>query len=361
MRKKEPIKLRSRLLKDGSRSLYLDIYMDGSRSYEYLKLYLIPESGRQDKIKNQETMRLAQAIQAQRIVDLQSGRHGFDRGYKWNMDFLEYFLQSASKRKANIGSYDTWRGCYRQLQNYARGKITMRQVTPEWLTAFVKYLEAQDLKNNTINIYMTKITACLHEAVKDKIIPNNPCDYVEKPRMEQGERVYLTIEEVQKLWDTPCEKPELKRAFLFSCLTGLRKSDVQKLTWAEIHTQGGYTRIIFRQKKTRSQEYLDITDQAAMLLGDRGEPHERVFSGFMYDNTTTLRLQQWAHSAGIDKEITYHSSRHTFAIMMLDLDVDIYTVSKLLGHKSLETTQIYAHILDRRKQAAVSKIPKFTK
>ena len=156
---------------------------------------------------------------------------------------------------------------------------------------------------------------------------------------------------------TECKYPILKRAFLFSCLTGLRKSDIEKMTWNEVQIHGDTTRIIFKQQKTGAQEYLDISTQAVEYLGERGEKDEQVFKGFIYNNLILLELRRWALKAGITKDITFHCGRHTFAVMMLDLGADIYTVSKLLGHKDLKTTQIYAKILDKKKQEAVGLIP----
>ena len=149
----------------------------------------------------------------------------------------------------------------------------------------------------------------------------------------------------------------LKRAFLFSCLTGLRKSDIQKLTWGEVQKFGKYTRIVFKQRKTKGQEYLDISSQAEKYLGERGNPDDIVFTGFTYGSWTSLELQRWSLAAGVNKNLTFHCARHTFAVLMLDLGADIYTVSKLLGHRFLTTTQIYAKVLDKNKQNAVSLIP----
>ena len=114
------------------------------------------------------------------------------------------------------------------------------------------------------------------------------------------------------------------------------------MTWAEVQEQSGFTRIIFRQKKTGGQEYLDITPQAAELMGERGKPNEPVFTDIHSPSCTNEAIKRWVLRAGIKKEITFHIARHTFAVMMLDLGTDIYTVSKLLGHRELNTTQIYA-------------------
>ena len=130
-----------------------------------------------------------------------------------------------------------------------------------------------------------------------------------------------------------------------------------RLTWGDVHQQGEFTRIIFKQKKTSGQEYLDITPQAEKYLGERGDPDDLIFVGFTYNSWTSLELQRWCLAAGMKKNLTFHCGRHTFAVLMLDLGADIYTVSKLLGHKELATTQIYAKVLDKNKQNAVSLIP----
>ena len=169
--------------------------------------------------------------------------------------------------------------------------------------------------------------------------------------------MYLTIDEVKKLAETECDYPKIKNAFLFSCLTGLRRSDIIKLTWGEVYQQGEYTRIIFKQKKTGGQEYLDISEQAAALMGERKSPEVNVFPDVLSPSCTNHALQVWVARAGINKDITFHCGRHTFATMMLDLGTDIYTTSKLLGHKNIGTTQIYAKVLDKNKQAAVARIP----
>lgn len=169
--------------------------------------------------------------------------------------------------------------------------------------------------------------------------------------------MYLTLEEVRMLAATPCRYPDIKRSFLFSCLTGLRKSDIEKLVWGEIHKQGDYTRIIFTQKKTGGLEYLDISPEAEKLLGERGKESDLVFPFMHSISLIEDTLKSWTTEAGIKKHITFHCGRHTFATLMLDLGTDLFTVSKLLGHRDVKTTQIYAKILDKNKQQAVSKIP----
>ncbi len=137
----------------------------------------------------------------------------------------------------------------------------------------------------------------------------------------------------------------------------MRWSDVQKMTWSEVQFSneiGHYIR--FRQKKTKGAETQPISEQAFELLGERTIPDERVFVGLKYSAWHNLKLQQWVMKAGISKTITFHCARHTYATLQLTLGTDIYTVSKLLGHKDLKTTQIYAKIIDERKKEAANKI-----
>lgn len=378
MAQKGAVKLRKRKMPSGNISLYLDVYLKGRRSYEYLNLYLVPENSRQDKIDNKETLRLAEAVLAKRIVEFQNGRYGFEDTYKQEGNFLDYYRAMCAKRRGNtesLGNWGNWYSALKHLEEYCKPNTTFNDITPRWVEGFRDYLDRtsirrdkrigivtksakRKLSQNSKLSYFNKLKACLSQAVRDGIIHRNPADGVESFKPDETERVYLTLDEVKAMAKAECAYPDLKRAFLFSCLTGLRKSDIEKMLWSEVQSQGEYTRIIFKQKKTGGQEYLDISPQAVVYMGERGELEERVFSGFKYSAYINAELRMWAVRAGITKRITFHSGRHTFAVLMLDLGADIYTVQKLLGHKELHTTQIYAKVLDKKKQEAVMMIPK---
>lgn len=376
---KEPIRLRQRRTPSGLISLYLDIYLNGRRSYEYLKLYLVPEKTRADKEKNKQTLLLADAIRAKRVVELRNGLYGFSGEFATSVRFFDYYRDLVEKRlgEESRGNWGNWRSCYHHLKKYEkRDDITFAEITPEWVQGFRDYLDNEavawghdyrkrikdkPLAKNSKCSYFNKLRACLNQAFEERIIPTNPMRGIEGFKDEEGTRMYLTIEEVQKLVHTPCEYPQIKSAFLFSCLTGLRRSDVLRLRWGDVHKQGEFTRIIFRQKKTKGQEYLDITAEAAELMGERGRSEDFVFTDVHTPTCTNRTIQEWVLRAGIDKKITFHCARHTFATMMLDLGTDIYTVSKLLGHRDLSTTQRYVKVMDKNKQAAVAAIPSILK
>ena len=154
-----------------------------------------------------------------------------------------------------------------------------------------------------------------------------------------------------------CRYEVLQRAFIFSCLTGLRWSDIHKLKWKEVHFTNEGGRIHYYQKKTKHLEYLDVSKQSLSYLGEKGTDEDKPFEGLKYSSYFNVSLTQWMLKAGITKHITFHCARHTHATLLLTNGVDIYTVSKLLGHKEIKTTQIYARIIDEKKKEAVNKIP----
>ena len=371
--KKEPVKLREKVLANGNISLYLDIYRNGKREYEFLKLYLIKERTPQDRKQNEQTLLTAQAIRSKRQIEIQNGEYGFTKQFKQDIPFLQYYRKMCEERHQNPdsnGNWGNWHSCLKYLEVYCDEKTTFKDIDADWIEGFKEYLNTvekntykrtknknselfQGLSQNSKVSYFNKLRACINQAFEERIIPVNPLRGVQGFKQEETERMYLTMDEVEKLAETPCNFPYLKNAFLFSCLTGLRKSDIEKLTWGDVFKEGDRTRIIFRQKKTKGQEYLTINAKAEEYLGTRGNNNEKVFSGFKYGSWVLLELKRWVLSAGITKNITFHCARHTFAVSLLSKNVDIYTVSKLLGHRELATTQIYAKVMDQKKEEAV--------
>lgn len=343
----------------GNTSLYLDIYVDGQRRYEYLKLYLSPD--RRDKEKNRDTLRLAEAIRAKRLVEIRNGMYGFKGdGKSGHISFIDFFAETCAKKDKpdNHSTYMIWKSALMHLKDYLHGrKLMLSAVDAQWLRGFKEHLQGLPLSQNTKAQYYAKVCTCLRAAFDEGLIRETPIRKAGgRIEMEEVERMYLTLEELKRLAATPCRHGDVRQAFLFSCLTGLRKSDVGKLTWGDVKKQGAFTRIFFRQKKTGGREYADIPAEAAALMGERADDSVHLFT-LPSNVVISAALREWVRAAGINKRITFHCARHTFAVMMLDLGTDIYTVSKLLGHRNLTTTQIYAKVLDKNKQAAVSRIP----
>lgn len=374
--RKESVKLRQRKLSDGTISLYLDIQHNGKRTREFLKLYLKEENSKFDKEHNRQIMAQAETIRSHRQIEVQSKQYEVLHEFKTNTYFLPYYREMCEERFRNDsrGNWGNWNSCLRHLEAYCDESTTFNEITPEWIKGFKTFLDTvekdnhkhasekegkyfQGLSLNSKHSYFNKLKACINKAFEERIIPVNPLRGIKGFKQDETCRVHLTWEEVVKLDRTHCMYAYLKNSFLFSCFTGLRKIDIERLTWSDVQKFDGFTRIVFKQKKTGGQEYLDIPKQAEKYLGERGESNDLVFKGFKYGPWLLLELRRWVLSAGITKDITFHCARHTFAVLMLNFGADIYTVSKLLGHRELATTQIYAKVLDKKKQEALSLFP----
>ena len=368
------VTIRRRKASGGRIALYLEIKCYGIRSYESLRLYLIPETSRADKAQNRDTMSYAEALRAKRLEEVRNGVLGI-KPERPAVKLYDYYLRLCEERKleSSNGNEGNWRSAYQHLKMYDPDPdITLAELTPDWVAGFRDYLRTsarvwshnykrslgdRRLAQNSQVSYFNKLRACLRRAYEDGLIDKNPCVGVPCIKDEESVRMYLTVEELRVLANTDCDHPAIKTAFLFSCLTGLRRSDIVRLRWSDVHEEEGYTRIIFRQKKTKGQEYLDIAPEAAQLMGERQDDDAKVFDDILHPTHTNSVIRVWVARAGIKKDITFHCGRHTFATMMLSLGTDIYTVSKLLGHKFISTTQIYAKVVDKRKREAVLGIP----
>lgn len=362
------VALRKRKLKGGETSLYLDIYENGKRDYEFLNLKLIVPKNSLDRETNKKTLQLAEAIRGERQVQIQNGHYGFTQEANSHKDFLAFYGSLAEgKINGSKGNYTAWTHTLKHLKKFSKNNLLFKDVNETFLEAFKEYLLTEKLtksgtrlSQNSVYSYFNKVRAAINKAYELRLIEHNPLRAVKTVKQADSKREYLTLEELKELSNTPCRYDILKRAFLFSALTGLRWSDINKLVWSEVQhsNQTGYS-IVFRQKKTKGQEYLPISNQAFSLLPERGEPDERVFVGLRYSAYMNVELSKWVMKAGITKDITFHCARHTNATLLLTNGTDLYTVSKLLGHKDIKTTQIYAKIIDEKKIAAANSIPQF--
>lgn len=361
--------------KDGSISLYLEIYKgtittpEGKtkilRDYEYLNLYLTENPKTPiDKQSNKDILLLAESIKATRELEIKNGIYGFANEYKQATNFIEYFTAIKEKRKKSEGNYGNWGSALKHLSNFAGKNVSFREIDSDFCERYMDYLinEAKTkslnpLSSSSISSYFNKFRATLKQAVKEKIILSNPSTDIKNPKIEEKQREYLTLDELKAAVKAECRYDVLKRAFLFSCLTGLRWSDIHKLKWSELRKENEGWKLTFHQKKTKGLQYLNISENARGYLGKIGNPDERVFIGLAYSDYMNVALLQWMLRAKITKHITFHSARHTFSVLQLTMGTDIYTLQKLLGHSEIRTTQIYAKIIDEKKIEAVNKIP----
>lgn len=369
--------LREKTLGAGQVSFYLDIYHSKRRWYEFLEIHV---NKRHPSPQDKEKRRLAQEIRAKRENELIVQNNGLvDKG-KRKADFVVWFEKYMTAKQLNYANNEK---ALKHLKKFLEGRpLPFGTITPDWIKEFSKYL-LKNVSHNTTIDYQKNLFTALEDAVRQEIIFVNPFRKIPRHERMKKKPVFrnaFTLEELQLLLETPCKMPfQYKQAYLFSCFTGLRWSDVNPLRWSEIITKriDGEEEwfIYFEQEKTEDIEYLPLSSAAVEILKERKREQKEskekslfVFplvkevdekNGKIYKKVY-YQLKQWAKAAGIEqKRMHFHTGRHTFATNVLENspDGDLWTVSKLLGHKSISATQIYAHVRDGRKKSAVKALP----
>ena len=364
------VTLRMKTISGGRKSLYLDFYppiphpeTGKSTRREFLKIFVYDKPKTDaEKDHNKGIKDLANKIAAKRLLEIAANNYGFLSTSKQKADFVLYFSELAEKKEgSNSGN---WLSALNYLKSFTGGFLSFANLNEEFCNDFREHLltspsnrsQKQNLSQNSAHSYFNKFKATLKQAFKDGYLQTDLNAKIEPIKQEDTERNYLTLEELQLLIKTECHIPVLKKAAIFSAYTGLRFSDIQKLIWAEVRKDGEDYSLHFMQKKTKGYEVLPISEQAYKILGERKGQNDLVFEGLEYSAYTNDKIRQWVLKAGISKEITFHNFRHTNATLLLSSGVDIYTVSKMLGHKNLKTTQIYAKVVDQAKKEAANKI-----
>ena len=377
------VSLRQKKISKGRKSLYLDFYpaiphpetgKDTRREFLGLYVFEKPKTPIQ-KTHNLENLRIADSIRQKRENFLNKPEI-YSKYEKEQLKikelgeqcFVEYFKKLADKRKES--NHDNWISALNYLNDFTNGSLKFEDLNQKVLENFKEYLletkskrsDKNKLAQNSAVSYFNKVKAALKQAYSEGILQENLNAKIKPIKTAETRREHLSLEELNRLVKTPCTNELLKRVALFSALTGLRFSDIQKMTWSEMeYIKGQGYRINFDQKKTKGVEYYDISEQAYSFTKGEENPadmpqDENVFEGLKYSAYNNKYLSQWIGAAGITKNITFHCFRHTFATLQLFSGTDIYTVSKMLGHKDLKTTQIYARVVDEAKRKAANNI-----
>lgn len=358
------VTLRRKPISKGRESLYLEYYPairdpDTMKLVykEFLGIYIYQNPQNQiERNYNDEVLLKAEGIRSIRTQAIINEEFGFMDKAKQKSDFLAYYKDVAENKNVK------WRFVYTHFEQFVKGKCTFGDLNVELCNKFRNYLlTAKQLKHPTEKIgrnsaagYFSTFRAMLKILYKKKLIRENINDYLDKIEYEDVRKEYLTMDELLKLASTPCEIPVLKAASLFSCLTGLRISDILALEWKNIHpaSEGGYC-LRLRTEKTETETTLPISDEALELCGERKTG--KVFKG-LYRSMISHPLKKWIKQAGITKHITFYCFRHTFATLQIAAGTDIFTVSKMLTHKNVSTTQIYAELVNEKKRESANKI-----
>ena len=282
-------------------------------------------------------------------------------------NFIEYFKQVANKRHQNSSEsiIVNWNRVYELIKIFAGGdSLLFSQIDLKLIENFKLFMlnapqggnKSGQVSQNTAATYFSIFKAGLKQAFVDGYLTIDLAAKVKGIPDQESRREHLTMDELNTLAATDCDNPIIKRAALFSSLTGIRHVDIQKMKWREIVKEGDHYRVNFTQQKTKGVEYTPISEQAYQLCGERLDDNRLVFEGLPDPSWISKPLERWIKAAGITKHITFHCFRHTFATLQLANGTDIYTVSKMLGHTNVRTTQIYTKVVDEKKESAADAI-----
>ena len=357
------VRLRGKRLANNIISLYLDYYqgyikdndkIKTKRKVEYLKVYLTDNPGTpEERLKNDEALRLAQMIRNNRESDLQHNSEGLIAPYRKKANFIDYceaYQNSYQKKdirmiKAAISEFKSFTN-----QNY----LTPALIDEAKVKGYRDYL-INKFHGETPNSVFARFKKILNAATEEGLFIKNPAQKITCKIPEGIPKEILTPDEIIKLSKTECGNTQIKRAFLLSLNTGLRFVDITDLKYKHI-TNGLIKK---PQQKTGREVSIDLNNTAINLIGKMGQPDEFIFNLPSF-NGCIKTLRNWAKKAGINKKITWHSARHSFATILLMNKTDIKTVGSLLGHSKIEHTQKYTHIVNELKAQAVKSLPDIT-
>ena len=345
---KEPVRIRFKELANGNKSVYLSINVNGRRTYDYLRLYLIPEVDAAAREQNKQTMQAVYAIKAQRIMSITNGIAGLKDKSRIKMrlvDWLEIFRDAQVERGRQ--SARNWVNSVLNAVREHSPNVTLAEMTKEYCNGFmvfllndyITYKHTHPSKSTVMN-YLKCLKAAFNMAIEEEIMDDNPVLRLRMDVLKGGgtKREYLTVDEVKRLIDTPCKREDIKAAFLFSCFCGLRISDVKSLKWKNIITEGDKTRVEILQYKTKQPLYLPLNKQALRWMPERGSAsdEDKVFPTLPSKNYDCI--PEWSRAAGISKHVTYHCSSHSKFFYLLNISE--LSILKNVTANDLETSYI---------------------
>jgi integrase len=364
------VTIRKSLLTKGRHRLFLDYYpvivnpkTKKHTRYENLKIFVYDHPATPaEKKHNRTTMELANTICAIRQLELQAQKHGMSPSFRKHESFITYFRKLADQHRGL--NWNNWDSSVRYFQLFTDGAdISFAELDLSLCEQFKRFLldepklreSRRGIGHNSALSYFNKFRTALKQAWREKLISDDLHALSPGLKEIEAEVEFLTMDEIRKLLATPIDNDLYKRIILLAILTGLRFCDIKYLTWNQVRGELDNYSLQFRQRKTYKPQYAYISNQAFDLLGERANPGTRVFPKVNYNYVRDL-LKAWPKEAGINKHLTFSCLRHTYATLQLDHGTDIYTISKLLGHRHLKTTQRYTRVMDKAKKEAANRI-----
>lgn len=291
---------------------------------------------------------------------LKNALQGFTLKQNSLMQELETLIEE--KRQAlGITITDSTYRKYETVRKHLRGFLQRKYEIPDipfcqvdfaFLEAFNYYMKVSlKISAYSVNNYIKIFHALIKRGMNKGLVYQDPFfDY--SYEQVTVSRKWLSIDEIKLLMKANVKHPTeifIRDMFIFSTFTGIAYADLENLTYDNIQRQeSGDLCITLNRKKTGSFAFIPITDIPQRIINKyKDTPFAgtdgRVFKLCTLTNADIL-LKKIAKAAGINKRLTYHMSRHSFATLCLSMGVPIETVSKMLGHQSIDTTQIYAKI-----------------
>ena len=381
-------KLGAKVLSDGRESLFLDYYfgyqkvfsdklgkevMRKDRKREFLKLYLwqAPRTP-MERQNNKETLELAKKIRFERGQQLLEDVEGYRLKKNREINFLDYFQSYIEKyTKKDYSMVEVALHRFKDFLNetpeynkFAK-KIKPEQITKDMVEAYTEYLQSRSVGEGAKSIY-ARFKKVVKYAIEHDVMIKNPCmGVVIKVDEQQLKKDVLSLEEIQLLVKTHYENenPNIRRAFVFCLYSGLRFCDVKDLTFANVDYSNKLLK--FEQNKTKGHSassgvVIPLNDDLLRLIGNPETPNDRdenIFKLPTYESCSKS-LKRWVKRSGINKKISWHCARHSFAVNILNNGANIKTVASLLGHSGLKHTEKYTRAIDSLKQDAINSLPK---
>jgi len=345
------IKLRLRTYKSGKSTYYLDIYHNGSRWTEFLKL--------DDALGKKAKKELADEIRTKRHEELISEDYDITPKFKREVSFNSFYrayLDGYVKKDKRMVRYAFEKFLMFRNQSETR----FREIDVRLIEGFKDFLESPHsaLTGETPYDYFARFKRVLKAAYKQGLINSKKFNGIMsvsiKRKQNQLRKNVLHTDELQKLYNTPCTNPEVKRAFLFACYTGLGSAEIRKLTWGRINNN---MIRIFREK-SGVQIMNDLPEFALKLLGRRSNDPDKYIFKLPSEVALNKDLKYWIKKAGITKNISFYCARHTFATQLLiHAKANLKTVANLMGHSTTKHTEKYLNYVDQLKTDAINNLP----
>ena len=340
-----------------------------------LNIYLKNEKSAYEDIINYKLARQEEFT----VKNVVAQKKGVVKGTNDKGSFVNFFQNYINENPENLrfNTMQSYRTCLNKVLEYSP-KLSFKDFNLKWIQKFEKHLQNQGNAVNTVADKMKVLNKLAKLCLKNRTIKTNPFEGY-KHKSEPGKREILLQEELKLLKNIQIDQPSyiiVRDVFLFSCYTGLRFSDIATLNKDEINEKvdndGNKSyRLRIKMQKTKDNLSVKLSKGAAEIyLKYQDSKSEFVFpilnkikpSSTEEDIKKAISrrnayfnkiIKKLIEKAGIEKKISMHCARHTFATISLDLNIPIQVVGNLLGHKNLRETQIYTKILDKQKDAAV--------